>query len=73
MIMSLPHPTHTSLDKEDLPLSLPIPQKELPYTYKEIPKPVNPGKILILKMMVIMGSLGAILMVMSMLAILFGW
>ncbi|MEO0899168.1 MAG: hypothetical protein AAFY71_22340 [Bacteroidota bacterium] len=72
MIMSIQPPKSTTFSEEELPLQLPIIHRELP-SYQDIPKPVNPGKIMLLKMMVIMGTLGALLMVLSMLAILLGW
>ncbi len=66
------------LSEEDLPSELPTTLKafqemEVEEEPEDIPPPVNPSKIMVLRMLVIMGTLGALFMVLSMAAILLGW
>jgi len=66
------------LSEEVLPQELPSTLKafqemEAEEEPEDIPPPVNPSKIMVLRMLVIMGTLGAIFMVLSMAAILLGW
>lgn len=74
--MPIYEPRQFNLKKDELPDELPINLKAFEDVQPDlsyVPKPVNPSKIMFLKMLVIMGSLGALLLVLGMAAILLNW
>ena len=73
MIMPVYKPKNFNFNKDELPEELPINLKAfqaIEDDLKEVPKPVTPSKIMVLRMLVIMGTVGAILLFMGMAAIL---